>query len=402
VTMRRVRLGGWLVCLAASACGGAEGGATGAPAVRDSAGVRIVDHTGEAAEWSLGAPTLDLGEAEREGPEQFYRVAGATLLRDGSVLAVADGGSGEIRLFDAASGVHLETWGGRGEGPGEFMAPGRLQRLSGDSLAVWDFRAEQLTILDPSGSFVRRIGTPQVPNAELVTVLEDGSALLTSRLLRVTRTFEMTDLHLLHVGVDGEALDTVETLPYTRYGQIGEEGAYLLASPHLEATTYVAGDVGGYWVAGGREAEVRRHAPTGEPAAIARWPEGDRRVPDGVAEAALRERLEDAPEDRQAAIRRQEADRPVADRTPTSGWATPGVDGSLWVEVFEWPDAEGTSWRVVAPDGRILGRVRTPEFPDRFIPLHVGPETVVAVHRDELGVEYVRVHPVLSEGGSAP
>ena len=50
----------------------------------------------------------------------------ATKLSDGRIV-VANGGSDELRIFDR-SGTHVGTWGGQGEGPGEFTALGPVER----------------------------------------------------------------------------------------------------------------------------------------------------------------------------------------------------------------------------------------------------------------------------------
>src|SRR5690625_4203127 len=108
---------------------------------RDSAGIRIVENAeprpGTVPEWTIDdEPLLEIGVLDGDPAEQFFRVAGTLRLSDGRVV-VADGGSGEVRVFDA-EGRHLATGGGQGDGPGEFRNLSRLYRLPGDTILAWD------------------------------------------------------------------------------------------------------------------------------------------------------------------------------------------------------------------------------------------------------------------------
>jgi hypothetical protein len=82
-------------------------------------------------EWTISpTPHVVIG-TEGDPHYEFSRVSGVALLPDGGV-AVADGGSQEIRVYDA-SGTYLRSFGGTGDGPGEFRALGTI-RTSGDSI----------------------------------------------------------------------------------------------------------------------------------------------------------------------------------------------------------------------------------------------------------------------------
>src|SRR5688500_14863048 len=84
-----------VLAVAPAACG-RDGGVEGGAAVRDSAGVRIVENAApawtEAQAWRVeAAPALDIGTAEGEGAYQFHLVAGVVRLSDGRIV-VADRG----------------------------------------------------------------------------------------------------------------------------------------------------------------------------------------------------------------------------------------------------------------------------------------------------------------------
>ncbi len=131
---------GCALCCAAivvGACTSADRPSTEA-VTRDSAGIAIVENVavsrGTAAWRFVEPPVVELGVLEGQPAHQFSQVVGATRLSDGRI-AVADGGSKELRFFDT-NGRHLVSVGGPGEGPGEFRFLYSLDRLPGDTLIV--------------------------------------------------------------------------------------------------------------------------------------------------------------------------------------------------------------------------------------------------------------------------
>ena len=126
------------IALGAAACQQdepSEGGSGTQPS--DSAGIRIVENPppagGSRLGWRVGpGPAVSIGAVEGEVPYLFASAADATNLRDGRIVVV-DRGSDELRVFDAL-GTHLATWGGRGEGPGEFIDLHHVDRWPGDSI----------------------------------------------------------------------------------------------------------------------------------------------------------------------------------------------------------------------------------------------------------------------------
>lgn len=124
--------------------------------VRDSAGIRIIENPrpteGSRLEWRIGPePALSIGEADGEDPYTLYFVRDATRLRDGRIV-VANGGSHELRFFDA-QGNHLTTRGGEGEGPGEFERLLTLWPWPGDSIAAWRAPGWGISVFDTEGSY---------------------------------------------------------------------------------------------------------------------------------------------------------------------------------------------------------------------------------------------------------
>jgi hypothetical protein len=121
---------------------------------------------------------MRLGAAQGPEVEQFYQIRSVVRMEDGRVV-VADGGSNEIRFFDADGG-HVRTVGGDGAGPGEFKNLRWLRRTAADTLVAWDGELMRVVVLDSAGNAVRSfpVGTDpefflSIPEA----IYPDGSIL---------------------------------------------------------------------------------------------------------------------------------------------------------------------------------------------------------------------------------
>ncbi len=154
-----------LLCCFPVACGGEVADRGDPPVeVRDSAGVRIVENQRPAEMsrlgWRVGPePSVSIGALEGEEPYLLHR-ATARMLPDGRI-AVANGGSDEVRVFDA-SGRHVTTWGGQGEGPGEFSGLTQVARWPGDSLVAWYSQGLSISVFDALGNFGRSFSLQSV------------------------------------------------------------------------------------------------------------------------------------------------------------------------------------------------------------------------------------------------
>lgn len=139
----------------------------GAPLVRDSAGIEIIDHIGEFAEprrrWLLAAePTMILGDESIVGEPFFDRVVGGVLTKDGRVV-IGDFGSSEIAVF-TTSGASTVVFGGEGGGPGEFFKLVWLGAFGQGFVAGMDVQSGGVTVFDLDGN-VR--ATYAVPSSSL-------------------------------------------------------------------------------------------------------------------------------------------------------------------------------------------------------------------------------------------
>lgn len=124
----------------------------------DSSGVEVVvssSASGFETPWRVSeVPFLRIGRTEGETPFLFQAIDGAVRLSDGSVV-VLESASKELRRF-GAEGEHLVSFGGFGQGPGEFLAVlGGIQR-NGDTLLVLDSDGT-VAWFRPDGSLLREV-----------------------------------------------------------------------------------------------------------------------------------------------------------------------------------------------------------------------------------------------------
>lgn len=376
---------------AATACTERESGAV---IEVDSAGVRIVESRTPAwppgLEWRVSPePVFRLGDAGDDPSSSFFRILDVALLADRGVIVV-DGGSAEVRRYDAA-GRHLWSTGGRGEGPGEFRTPGYLGRREDGAFLIWDRALSRVATIGQNGD---RLGTERRSGPDgspLVAfgLFDDGSWLVALPVVRrVTEpgTAWTDSVRLGRYDPVREEHVRLATIPGQRWVWTGQSMLPVPFSPRsLRAT--VGNRVA---VASGSVPEVSVHDPDGSLAARYRIARDVGRV----SLSDVRQVIEDLVELGQGseAVWRQWRDEmevpeyePAFDRLLADG------DGNLWARRFmaDLLSREPPSWDVFDPAGTWLGVVATP---GGMVVNAIRDGLVAGVYRDELGVEYVTVH----------
>jgi 6-bladed beta-propeller len=112
-----------------------------------------------APQWTLGAsPVVSIGRTDGDEAYLLHDVEGALRLGNGNIV-VLNTGTQELKFY-SATGEHIRTVGGKGDGPGEFRRPARLYLLEGDTLAVFDRVNETLSRFDANGAFIDAMKSP--------------------------------------------------------------------------------------------------------------------------------------------------------------------------------------------------------------------------------------------------
>ncbi|HEY8482960.1 MAG TPA: hypothetical protein VIL13_00005 [Longimicrobiales bacterium] len=408
--MRRLRIAATgVVCFAAvlpaASCGAGER-ATAGPVVRDSAGVRIVES--RAARWTKGQgwtvaaePAVDIGVVEGAPEYQLSNVQTAIRLPDGRIV-VADGGSAELRFYDAG-GKHLLSAGGKGRGPGEFQRFSGLLLAGRDSLFVFDAAEGRLSFFSTEGNF---LGSPRLQPTEdpiyplflyvLAGIMGSGDLLFVpdaypSKFQPKLTLYRDTVPNLLY-GRDGVLKDTIGEFSGMDMYSLPMQGGPVWLGGKSRSDVY--GDE--LYITDGNRYEVRVYGRTGELRRIIRLPREPRPVTDADFEKHVIEPFLAGVDDpaRRAAIRKMFEEWPRADHMPWISNLIVDDLGYLWVEEYRSPLEEKlpVTWSVFDPDGRWLGSVT---LPARFKVKQIGEDFVLGIWEDEYDVQHVRLYDLV-------
>lgn len=402
------------------------GGAPAVAAVRDSAGVRLVDNRGhvwtEGTAWRVGEALVEIGGFEVSPEYQLYDVRGASVLPDGRIV-VANNGSHELRYYGPA-GHFLKAVGQEGGGPGEFKTIWSLTRVEGDSLLIWDSGNMRMSVHSADGEFVRTFrlangtdGIARFPGPELI-VFRDGTFLglewlgtamseappgvfrdtadyylfdATGHELAAVGRFPWTEMFLGSGEVQMQNGNTMREMSTLRFGRqlhlAAGDSTFWMESGDGTLSRF---DAKGRLLRRTRRIDRRRIAVT--PDLAAREIEAFMAVEEGHGH----------PQTQLDAQRKQRQRVPTADTVPVYRRLLVDAQGTLWGELDPGvPDpTRPSSWDVFESSGRYLGSV---SLPPRFEPFEIGSDYVLGVRKDELDIEHLLQLPLVKGGNrSAP
>lgn len=394
-----------VLSMATAACGGDS--AAAGPAVRDSAGIRIVQS--DAPAWKDGEgwtiadePALDIGVVEGEAAYQLNNVIGTARLSDGRIV-IADEKSGEVRFF-AADGKHLRTAGRKGGGPGEFQQMQWLGVAAGDSVLVWDSEAARLSVFSPDGTFVRAWKPDGLRMFPRVEAIVGGRALLMEPGMDPAgigeRNGEFRDtVAWMHVPLAGGASRELSRRPGAEMFASRGEDIFMTDQVTFGRSLQVTGAPDGYYAGDTDAFQVGFHGPDGALRRLIRRPHQPRRVTEADLDAYFARpgatNLSDLPPDMAAQFR--EMQRTQRERVPhretLPAFSELLVDGAgnLWARDPRPEEDHPHRWSVFDADGRWLGMVQTPA--DLRV-RQIGPDWILGTAQDELEVQHVRMYRI--------
>jgi len=363
-------------------------------AIQDTTDIPIIENERPPPEsrlpWRIGAePSLSIGSVAGGGPDQLYGVMDATRLPDGRIV-IANAGSSELRVFNP-DGSHAGTWGGRGEGPGEFAsgAPTVVAIWPGDSIAAPNRWGGRLSIFDRDGNHGRDVhleaGLSNVvdllPNGGIVT---GGIAGMHGGMTGSTGLVR-PDVEWKVLGPDGKLAASFGELPGTEWWAVFARGGQIESSRVHPFGRNTVGAVWGDLVAIGDQAvyEIKAFAADGRLVRIVRR-DGDPGSPTRAEQDSYWERrYADRPPESRAESLRAVKDMPLVDSYRAFSRILSDRLGYLWVR-----ERGRAVWTVFDPEGRLRGLVETPSGLGVF---EVGEDYILGRARDDLGVEYVQV-----------
>lgn len=390
--MNRIPLAVPLVLMGmAAACGspGDSGTAAGGPGpiVRDSAGVRVVENPEpDQSHWRVGRTLYMLGW----GPDdpQFTWIQSGRILPDGAVL-IGEFGEGRIYRIGPDGSV-LQSWGRKGEGPGEYQALDAIL-LQGDTILVSDARLRRMTVLSAEGEMLTTHPMQGAFLHEASSVLQDGRILLIpgDAYMAVPETrpeWVFQEQPILAAEPGASRVDTLLSLPHLKrwYGDRG-------GSPGpLNVKGRAGGLAEGFAWARSDEPEVRWYDASGELQQIARWAEPPVPLISEFKEEMVRN-LEEVYRSRAAeesfiAARLSDVETGLdRHQGPVPYWRWLDVDrlGNVWLSDYTMPGHPPGRWRVVTRDGEFQGWVDLPEIRDI---LDITDDRILGVRLNDMDV----------------
>ena len=387
-----------------ASCSAGAGGEGREYAVRDSAGVRIVENSDplRAADrgWAVSRePLVSIGEVDGRPEYHLAKVADAVRLSDGRIV-VADEGSSSLRMYDRA-GVHLRTMGGPGGGPGEYQWLTWLWKLPGDSLLAYDARPRRTTAYHPGGELIGTADLSIPPRGHLVRGRFADGTLLTTYVRPSLSSLSgprRQPVDLLRVSVDGAALNPIATLAGDEdFMQVAEGPVNPVGGIAAVASPIYFGRSTRYAVSGDRlfagdtdRSEIGVYAGDGTLERLIRWSSEPRSVSRSAVDSMKAAQLSRSLPETLALRRKLLSAMPVPETMPAFDRIVAGETGDLWVEEYRVPgSAPDARWTVFDREGRMLASVL---LPDRFAPLEIGEDYVLGSWRDEMDVQFVHLY----------
>lgn len=398
-----------LLSFAGAACGSAEG--KSAEAVRDSAGVRIVEGAAPAFDaapaWRVDQePALQVGIAEGAAEYQLAGVRGALRLADGGVV-IANSHSSELRFYDPR-GRFVRAVGKEGGGPGEFTSLDGLVAYRGDSIAVWDAAAWRLSVFGPDGGFGRTATVSGLNSivARIKGAFPDGSFLLAAAgsaqgFLNAGQGERRDSVSYLRFAADGAFADSLARHAAQEYVTLRSSDQILVRPVLLGRDSYVAAG-GGRVFAGQSDAfRIDGLDPRGTPVMSIRRP-GELRTPSRDELSRTRAAAEQAGQNQArsaglAAIPRTEP-LPARPTVPAFDRMVVDQQGNLWVREFVLHLGDAPRWSVFDPQGRLVSTAQTPAGVEVY---QIGPDWILGRGLDDLDVESVRVYRLRREAAAS-
>jgi hypothetical protein len=389
------RLGCFLAVLVAST---GTWSAAQPPAVRDSAGIRIIEHqsrgTPPRVVHRVGSqPRTVIGVDAGEPPYELSGVTSALRLAGGTIV-VANTRTSELRFFDDA-GRHKATIGRRGQGPGEFGSLAWIQRFGPDSVIAYD-RTRRVLVFSERGRFERESRIAGPPHGRFA----DGRLLASLRVTGRPAGGAPWDSsrYFVYSTADWAIADTLGMWPNDDQSPVQvlrrDGGPAIMMPVPFPFGRIVSIHAVGSWIMVGDPSrnELRLHSPDGALRRIIR--RAERLVP--VTEANVRgyrdSLIAAMPEDARAERARWLETLSMPTTIPAYNRVEVDAIGRIWVEEYRRPGMTRRSWSLYDDGGSYLGDVVAP--PDMEV-TDMGADFLVGRRRNDLDVEQVVVYDLL-------
>ena len=358
---------------------------------RDSAGIQIVEAMrplwGDSSGWSIDPdPVVDLTLTGSGPDHEFYRAGSMKERPDGSLM-IADRSSREVRVF-SASGEFQGSFGGEGDGPGEFS---RLQRIenAGDTLLA--FGDGRVTVITPGLAVVRTF------NVDYFTI--DLHYLGGGRILpEISRPVLPTDgltgpvrrpEPLVLFDLEGTQIDSIGEMRGSEVYVLVRDGSYGGTAPHFFGKRSHVAALGRHILRGSSDMmQLEELDMSGNLLRILRIPGYPLDLSDAQIAAERDSMLDRIPPGH--LLRAPFEAAPASATRPAFADILVDPSGAVWLRLHRGDSEQDQpqEWLVLDADGTWLG---TMGIPDRFTVSDITMDAVLGVWEDELDVEHPQV-----------
>ena len=314
---------------------------------------------------------------------------------------MANSGTAELRFFDP-SGAFVRSVGTVGGGPGEFSQENTIRALArrpGDSLLTWDIYGQKLSLFDPAGEFVR--ASRLAISGQMYFwrgIFSDGALLMA-----LNNPDNEDDLQ------SGIRPRHIRLLRFNQEGDsIGVFGEYNEADWHVtrrgsmsmvmetpfgrQVTVRVVGDR--VALATGESYEFRIVDRGFIPSMVVRRDFDPVPVTEADRVRFMEEELDGVPENLLPSLRRSLESLPLPEFFPPYKGMFVDAGLNVWLQEYPTRPELPNDWSVFDSTGRWLGVVT---LPGRFEIYEIGLDHLVGKEVDDLGIERVTVYRLLKE-----
>lgn len=376
---------------------GPPGGSAAGGAVRDSAGITIVDYSESSPappQWRLEQVGDSAFGTDRGTTVPFYRIRGIVTYPGGRT-AVGNAGSGEILWFGRNDRL-IRTSGRPGDGPGEFRGLAGIYPIYPDSLLAYDALSRRYQVFDSAGRYVREFRlqrSGEAPSYPEVLATTDQGGLF----VRSLPSYDNAPQGVSRLGFDIESYDrdghflapltavagwevfkpaAVDRVMFDAMAIPWGHNTDLAATPHA----VLLGD--------NQTGEIRRLSLNGALERIFRPPHtGRASVTDPEKEAARRRLVAGAPPPAVAMLRAAYGDLPLPSQKPLLHAIRAAEDGEVWLIETSPSERAPRKVLVLGPGFRIVGTLLLPNQLDVRVITH---DDALGIWTDALGEEQVR------------
>jgi hypothetical protein len=334
-----------------------------------------------AQDWTVSPEPVFVAGGEADA-EPLFRINGVVRVDNGYLVANAS--AGEVRLY-GEDGLLINTIGGEGSGPGEFLALRIAGRLAADSIVIADDVNRRISIicdgericdgwaLPPAGNPIGIVGNRVLLGETVQDMSTDRVSYDRHRFFKAERRgivldtlFELDSAPRIARRIDGRLIST--PMPFSR-------PASMTVVPEGIAMT------------NGPNASILVVDTTGALAADIGLPIDVIDVSREEFDAEIERRLGSLQGLRREAFAEYYSDMPrVESRTPIQRILADRL-GLIWVELEGGGAVQ--EWLVVDARGRIHARVTTPAD---LLVTEIGEDYIVGLWRDEFEVEFVHAY----------